>query len=221
MSGPKWKGVFATGCFAFALLAPAAHADAIFSIDTNTSSITGQSGYMDFAFSYYDGAAGAIATITAFSSDATLGGCSAGCLTGDVSGELPGTVVVSNGAPAGPIDDLYEEPVIWGTYIEFVVTLSGPGLSTSGETASSTFALTYYDSLYDPLLSADASGASAMLTVEPDQSVSTETFADTNGGFDTTLAANSPAPEPSSWLLFGCGLLGAGLAGRRWRRLAA
>jgi hypothetical protein len=225
MFGSKCTRGLVSACFAIALLPPAAHAGAVFSVYTDTSSIANQSGYIDLWFSYFAGAYDGTASITSFSTDGVLGSCGAGCTTHDASGELPGVVTISNGAPGGFLDDDYFQAITFGSYISFELTFSGPALTAPGALGSSTFTLTYYDGIvnYNPLLSADLSGASARLTIQPDNTIAREVFAAADGSFYTTLNSvpdNPSTPEPSSLALIGGGMLAlaAGIARERLRR---
>jgi hypothetical protein len=187
----------------------------IFVINTNTSSISGTSGYIDVQYNGLAGAGASTATITLFSTDGTLGGPATISVIGDASGSLATTVILENGAlDSSGLND-YDEAITFGTYTQFQVALSSP----LGGTANSGFALIYYNSDYSvSLLSSDISGASAALTVEPNGTVVTETYADAGGKYYTTVTNESepsPVPEPSSFFAVGAGLaLLAGYAAR-------
>jgi hypothetical protein len=203
-------------CFALTLLATAgAHADSVFVFHTDTSIISGLRGYIDLQYNGLLGAGESTATITLFSTDGSLGGPTPIHTIGDVTGDLASTIVIENGALNNSGLNDYDEAITFGTFTAFMVTLSGP----AGGTANSGFALIYYNSDYSvSLLSSDISGASAALTVEPNGTVVTETYADAGGKYYTTVTNESepsPVPEPSSFFAVGAGLaLLAGYAAR-------
>jgi hypothetical protein len=211
-----------TTCFALTLLAPAgAHAGSVFLIKTDTSSLSG-SGYIDLQYEGNLGAGASTAFITGFSTNGSLGGAATISLVGDASGNLASTVTILNGALDSSGYNDYNEAITFGTFTEFEVALSDP----VGGVANSAFTLSFYasDDL-TPVLSTDVSGASAALTVEPDGTVLTETYADGAGNYDTTVtngSGPSPVPEPSSFYFVGAGLaLLAGSAARnRFSHLA-
>lgn len=195
-----------TTCFALILLAPAvAHAGSIFLIETNTSSLTG-SGYIDLQYEGNAGAGASTALITGFSTNGNLGGPATISLMGDASGNLSSSVVIMNGALNGSGLNEFNQAITFGTFTEFMVALSNP----VGGIANSGFSLSFYASDDETaVLSTDLSGASAMLTVEPDGTVLTKTFADAAGEYDTTVtneSGPSPVPEPSSFYFVGAGL---------------
>jgi hypothetical protein len=211
-----------TTCFALTLLAPAgAHANSIFLIETNTSSLTG-SGYIDLQYEGNAGAGASTATITGFSTNGSLGGPATISLVNDASGNLASSVTILNGALTSSGYNDYNEAITFGTFTEFEVALSNP----VGGTMNSSFSLSFYASDdATPVLSTDLSGASAALTVEPDGTVLTETYADAAGKYDTTVtneSGPSPVPEPSSFFAVGAGLalLAVSVARNRFSCLA-
>jgi hypothetical protein len=217
--------VFVAGCFALVVLAPgAARADTTFIVETDTSPIltefgSGYTGYVDLQYNALSGAGLSTATITEFSSDGTLGGCvpESSCVTGDASGDLSSTVTIGNGALDNSSYNDFNEAITFGTFVDFVVTLSGP----PGGTNSSTFTLSYFETDDStPLLSADPTGASGTITIQPSGAVATETYKAADNNYYTTITM---APEPSSALPLGAVLLlAAGVAVRtRFQRRAA
>lgn len=203
-------------CFTLTLLAPAgARASSIFIIETDTSSLSGSSGYIDLQYEGNAGAGSSIATITGFSTDGSLGSPATISLMGDASGDLASSVTILNGALTSSGYNDYNEALTFGTFTEVEVALSNP----VGGTMNSAFTLSFYASDdATPVLSTYLSGASASLTVEPDGTVLTETYADDAGKYDTTVtygSGPSPVPEPSSFYFVGAGLaLLAGIAAR-------
>jgi hypothetical protein len=217
MLGTKRLGVCAAGCVVLAFLAPsAARAGSVFVFSTDTSSLSGSSGYIDLQYNANAGAGASTATITDFLTNGSLGSAATILLTGDASGDLASTVTILNGALDSSGYNDYNEAITFGTYTSFQVTLSDP----VGGTANSAFLVSYYASDDStPVLSTDPSGASALLTVEPSGTVLVQTYQASGGSQDTTLGS---APEPSSplTLLAGLVLLAICAAPVRWRRAA-
>jgi len=191
--------IFLASCFAVGLLLPApARAGLTALITTNTTSIAGQSGYIDLQFNALSGAA--LDTVIAFdfATDGALGGCPGTCSGsfGDASGDLLTTVTIGNGAVDNSGVNDFNEGLTFGTFTQFILTIPTP---TAGGTADSTFTLSFFASDdATPLLSADALGRSATFTVDPSGAVSLLTYQDSMSNFDTTVGI---IPEPSSFAL--------------------
>jgi hypothetical protein len=220
MSGTQHMRLFVAGGFLLALLAPAvAHANSVLVIETTTSSLSGSRGYIDLQYQGNAGAGASTATITGFSTDGSLGGAATISSFGDATGNLASTVTIQNGALNSSGYNDFNQAITFGTLVDFMVTLSDP----VGGAANSAFTLSYYASDDEtPLLSADPSGASAQLTIEPNGTVLPATYADANGRYDSTINETSPVPEPSSVLFAATGMaLLAGGAARNRRRARA
>lgn len=226
MSRSKRARIFVPGCFVLALLAPtAARAGSIFIIETDTSPIladfgSGYTGYIDLQFNANAGADFATATIFGFSSDGSL--TAPTYLIGDASGNLATTVTIGNGALDASGYNDYNQAFTFGTFVKFEITLAGPALNASGNTAGSAFSLSFYGSDDETnLLSTDLSGASAMLDIEPSGTVTPFTYAAGDNNVYTTITA---VPEPRSVLLLAAGLLllaaGASIRFRRRKSLS-
>jgi len=180
----------------FALLGIAqAHADSIYEIHVDTTSISGTVGYLDFQFN--PGAPpvdAASATLSGFTSDGTLGTPLSN--VGDVSGSLPGTVGINN----TDVQNEYTDGFTFGSFFDVFVNLDIPIISGNAQSGDS-FLLTLDDSNFDPLI---GEGGSIGQLVEIDL--------DTNG--NPTVQNFSPngeatvalTPEPSSLLLLVTGL---------------
>ena len=131
--------IFLASCFAVGLLLPApARAGLTALITTNTTSIAGQSGYIDLQFNALSGAA--LDTVIAFdfATDGALGGCPGTCSGsfGDASGDLLTTVTIGNGAVDNSGVNDFNEGLTFGTFTQFILTIPTP---TAGGTADSTF----------------------------------------------------------------------------------
>ena len=196
--------------FLTALLAstPAWPASVItFTVETNTSSLAGESGYIDLQFNGLSGAQSASVAITNFT---TTGILELGTITyaGDASGTLAGTVNIANGASNNSGYNDYNEALTFGSQTEFTIALSGPAISASNGSPSSTFALSFYASDdTTPLLSGDPSGASADITINPNGSETVSNFPAAGGLDDTRVVSSVPEPSPNFMLVIGGAML--------------
>jgi hypothetical protein len=174
-----------------------------FTFETDTSSLAGESGYIDLQFNALSGAQSATAAITNFTTTGTL---EPGAITyaGDASGNLAGAVTIANGASNNSGYNDYNEALKFGSLTEFTITLSGLALSASNGSPSSTFALSFYASDdATPLLSTDLSGASVAITINPNGSATVATFPNAVGVDDTQLVSSVPEPPPHLMLVIG------------------
>lgn len=179
-----------------------AHADLSFQVSADTSSLSGQSGYLDFQFNPGDSSAlAATATVTNFLS---LGGilAPAPTLTGDATGSLPGTLTLDNGTI---FNDAFQG-FTFGSGISFTVTLSGPAISNPSGTVGSAFAFSFYaaDGI-TPLLTTDPNGSVSTVLLNATGTTSVETFpqspTDNTPAAIVTPAGVTPVPEPSSMVV--------------------
>jgi hypothetical protein len=181
-----------------------------YDISVNTSTISGIAGSLDFNFD-----PGPLVTqpaslqILDFTSNGTLaGGCP--CGTGDVSGELPGTLTFDNGAA---FNDYFED-FTFGSTISFDVSLYGPALSAPNGVATSgtTFAFSMFSDAagtVPALTSNTADGFAVTFNVNLDGSTTPANFSS-----EITATPQAPAvvPEPAGILLLApvlAGLIGA------------
>jgi hypothetical protein len=126
-------------------LAQRAQADS-FVITVNTTSLQGTSGYLDFQFNPgntpYDAAS---ATITGLTTDGTLTTVLPNI--GDVSGALPGQVVINN----TDVLNEYTQGITYGSFFDVFVDLTIPTVSGTA-TGGSSFTLDVEDSNFNSLL---------------------------------------------------------------------
>jgi len=173
-----------------------------YSVNVNTSSISGTNGSLDFNFN-----PGPLVTqaaslqILGFSSDGTLAGSPT--LTGDVSGALPATLTFDNGTAFND----YFEGFKFGSTLQFNVSLFGPALSSPDgtSTSGSTFAF---------IMFSDAAGTMPTLTSNLTDGFAYTVSVNLDG---TTTATNYAVPEPGTLELLAMGIapMWVGLRRRR------
>jgi len=178
-----------------------AFADLSFNVSVDTSSLSGQSGYLDFQFNPGDSTAlPATAAVALFQ---TVGGVlvQPAILTGDAAGSLPGTLTLDNGTA---FNDAFQG-FTFGSSFNFTVTLSGPAVDSPGGTVGSAFASSLYASDgMTPLLTIDPNGSVATINLNANGTASAETFpqspTDDTPAAIVTPNAVTPVPEPSTLL---------------------
>lgn len=192
----------------FIVFASVASANVItYDVTVNTSSIAGTTGSLDFNFN-----PGPLVTQAAslqildFTSDGTLAG-DCPCGTGDVAGQLPGTLTFDNGTAYND----YFDDFTFGTTLSFDVTFYGPALTAPNgtSTSGSTFAFSMFsDSLGTvPVLTSDTTdGYAAIINVNLDGSTTSVDY--------SSEATVSPVPEPGTLSLMTLGI-GLCFIGRR------
>ena len=164
------------------LLAASLRADVVtYSVLVNTSSISGQSGNIDFQFNPGNVTSDpAFVRISAFSPAGGLGGSPS--IIGNVTGTLPSPVRIDN---TSALND-YTQAFTFGSTLSFLVGFNGPALTAPSGTATAGNAFGF--SLFNSDFSA------ALLTVDPDGFLVTGQV-DTLGHV-TMASFGTPGPAP-------------------------
>jgi len=170
----------------------------------DTSSIAGQTGWLDFQFNPADfNAPSAATTITAVNSNGTL--LSSVTASGDVSGNLGSALVLGN---SQAFND-WLQGFTFGNSLSFLFNIDVPLTNTSG--SGTAFSLSLYDSAFNSLLADSIWGAA--LVVNANDNGSTDILGQSA---QVSLSTPSAVPEPQTLSLF---LTGLGLLGlRRYRK---
>lgn len=175
------------------LVANSAFADYSYTFNADTSSLAGQTGYIELQYNPGIAPGASSATVSNFTSDITLFGIAA--TNGDVTGQLPSSVIINN--TAGWND--YYQQVTFGSNLQFALNLSGA--------AGNTFALSFYGG---------ENGTTPLLTNDMTNGFATTIDVNTNGAVVTNNSGQvsvAATPIPAAAWLFGSGLMG--LAGIR------
>jgi hypothetical protein len=188
-----------------------AHADTVtYFVTVNTSSQAGNGGYIDLELNAGSlGAQDITATVNGFNGAVLNPGDPNNDAIG-TTGSLPGPLSFDNQVPND-----YFENLTFGNQLNFLVTLSGDGVSTSGASTSDSgtiFQLSFLDpSLSNFLFSSDPNGVTAEIDVAADGTLSTAA---------QPGASVAATPEPATWSLVGlAGVLGCVVLQRK--RLSA
>jgi hypothetical protein len=189
---------FAIALLLLGVLGPeSAHAGLSFNVSVDTSSLSGQSGFLDFQFNPGDSSAlPATAAVTHFQ---TIGGILAqpASLTGDATGSLPGTLTLDNGTV---YNDVFQG-FTFGNSFGFNLTLSGPAIDTPSGTVGSAFAVSLYaaDGI-TPLLTTDPNGSVSTVYLNANGTASAEVFpqSPTDNTAAASVTALTAVPEPST-----------------------
>lgn len=180
----------------------------IYQVNVDSSTLSGENGYLDFQFNPGGGGAeAATATISSFFQAGSLNSSDPNNSSyGDVSGSLTSTMSISNAT----FNDFYEA-FTYGNSLSFEVKLSGAALDSPGGTYGSSFAFSLFDSTgTNPLLTTDSSNGT-LLTIDVNPSGPLTTVNNysqpVQGSPVATVSSNvSPVPEPASLVLGGMGV---------------
>lgn len=181
-----------------------ANADTTYQIDLNTTPLSGYSGFVDLQFNPggFD-SLDASANISQVTTNGSLS--NSDVLAGSASGMLPSGAVIENVAA---YNDLFQG-FTFGSDLDFRVTFSGSALSPGASITSSgsTFAVSLYGTdQVTPLLSTSSTGALALVTINPDGSIVSTTYPDTDGitHASVVLLPSTSVPEPGNIVLAVC-----------------
>ena len=150
-------------------------------------------------------------------------GSSAVSQSGDVSeSALTQSSSFDNGTP---YNDLFDQfvftPIAPVTSITLMMGIDGPAVESPDPSsiAGSTFAISFFDSNFNPIFTTNPDGFAAIINLNPDGTATVENFPGSDGGSVTITALNPPStttPEPNTILLLATGLSGIiGLARKR------
>ncbi len=181
-------------------------------VTANTDGVSGQSGYLDLQLEPGPSATNlATATVTHFSGTGTLSGSAT--LTGDVTGQLPGTLSFDNQT----VFNDYFQGMTFGTTESFDVTLNGP--SPAGGAESAFYIAFYASDQSTSLLTVSPDGYAGQISINPDGSTTPSTYAATvNGASALTITPLQPlntVPEPSGLAFLALGAAFAMLRNHR------
>lgn len=206
-----YKTLFLTSAF-LAVAGFAAADEVIYQVDTNTSSISGVTGYIDVQFEPSSTPDTATASLLHFSTGGTPVGAPVydfGTDIGATSGSIAGGLVTQQNQYGS---DYFQEFTFANTF-DFDLVLDG----SAGDDGT-VFALSFYGSDgMTPLLTTNTppncpdgntcDGSAGEIFFNPDGTMTLTSYPDPNGYADVGITS---APEPQSWLLLlssGAGLI--------------
>ena len=186
-----------------------------YDVTVNTSSINGTMGSLDFNFNPGSNSQFAQLQILNFTSDGTLAGACP-CRTGDVSGQLPGTLTFDNGTG---LNDYFDD-FTYGTTISFAVSLYGPALSSPD--GISTYGSEFVFSMFSdpagmtPVLTSDTTdGFAFTINVNLDGSTTVTNYSAQTSVTQMTGPSGPSVPEPGTLALTATALACLALFGCR------
>ena len=178
--------------------------------------MTATSGFLDFQFNPVNSTSqSAVALISNFKADGTLvvdTTVPSPQVTGDVvGGPLPAPLTFTNSTS---LNEFFQQ-FTYGTFFSFVLSLSGPALSSPNGTATagSTFGVGLYNSGQSAIFTDQISGFAGSVDVNLDGSTTTHLFSTGPGVPSVVTFEAVSVPEPGTMLL-----LGFGAAGLVWLR---
>ncbi len=186
-------------CLALLSAAPGAWAGSItYDVSVNTTSLSGAAGFLDFQLNPGpNNVAPATAALEGFSTDGILD--LSGLVTnGDVSGDLPGTVLFDNGAALNE----YSPNITFGSFIDFTVSLSwtqSQPLFDSGSVFL--FSMYVYDPGYYVSGNSSPDGRAIDFDINADGTNGASNYSDGSGAPATVTPESTATPEPSGLVL--------------------
>jgi len=197
----------------------AAFASVVYTVVVDTSSVNGQTGFVDFQFNPGNITTQAATVQILNFSGATL--APSPSITGNVTGTLPGAVTIVNSTA---LNELFQG-VTFGPSFSFTLVLSGPAIDAPNgiANAGSTFGLGLYDALQNPILTDQAliSGDAAQVDINLNGTTSVTTFPSSPAGTPSVVSiapALASIPTLSRWGLMGLALLLLAVAAPRIRQ---
>jgi hypothetical protein len=203
---------------------PTAGASLSYLVTINTSSQSGNPGYIDLQLNP--------GTLVSEPVEVQLSGFTGAGLnsldpdngnSGDVTGALPGNVTIANTDTTNE----YFEALTFGSAITFHLTLSGAGVDPTGNaggTSGTDFVLDFLDPSGNYLFSTDPSGSTGapdplwtVAVISLDNTGVPTVYTNPNVGNGPSVATINAAPEPATAVVFSAGLLGIALAAMRRR----
>jgi hypothetical protein len=168
-----------------------ANSQAFYDVFVDTSAISGTTGFVDFAFNPTPGAQLGFAEILNFAGGTLMG---VPTVTGDVSGTLPGILILNNDTPVNE----YFQGFIFGPSMTFNLLMAGPAISNPGSFAvGSLFSYGMLDPTGTPVLTTDPAGSALNVAVNPGGTIAITTFPSSPGGPPIV----NITPEPASVLM--------------------
>lgn len=185
-----------------------------YGISIDTAGFNGQEGYLDLQL----GTAGAGVPIQAligdFSTDATLSGTTDDFSGGTafISGSLPGALTLNNDDSMAQIAYGSQYFSVFGNTLSFSVTFDSDSIGApSSSTPSFSIALFGGSPDYSPFFAGPdgQNNAAVFFQINPDGSVTTESYAGANGnaGGPAPIVSIRSVPEPGTITIFASGLI--------------
>jgi hypothetical protein len=186
---------------AFLLGVVPAHASIAYSVSVDTSSVSGDSGFLDFQFQPGASSQSGSVEVSNFAPSGALGSASP---SGNVTGSLPPSITITNDASPPPFGNDYFIGFMYGSSLTFLLTFDGPVIETpnnSPDGSTFTFSMFAGDGAA-PLLTTDTTdGFAFLVNVNPDGST------DVNDFITSSHSIEEVTPEPGSMGLIGLGLV--------------
>jgi hypothetical protein len=197
----------------FTLGSVPARASVAYLVSVDTSTLSGDSGFLDFQFQPGSNFQSGSVEVSSFTPAGALG---SGSASGNVTGTLPPSITIVNDASPPPFGNDYFIGFTYGSSLSFLVTLGGPVIETPNDSSDgSTFSFGMFASDgATPLLTTDTTdGYAFLINVNPDGSTEVSDFITTSNSVAQAI------PEPGLTGLIGTGLCFV-LANRRVSRIA-